>query len=482
LADLLLQDVQGQAGSLPLMQYTLLELWRGRQARRLSLAAYRDIGGVQGALEHRADEILAGFRSRAEELEICRRIFLRLTQPGEGTEDLKRRARFDELISSQTERAAVEQVIRKLADARLITTGGRATSAPPINESEPPPYVEVAHEALIRGWGQLRRWIDADRAGLRTHRQMTEAAREWNEHGRDDSYLYVGSRLDVAREWADTHEADLSPVESEFLETSLVMRRRRDAQEYHAESQRRELQLAEAVRRRFLPRSVPQVVGFEFFACYQAVREVGSDFYDFVPLPNERVAVVLGDISGKGLSASLMMAKLSGDIRYCLLTENDPAAATNKLNALLCAAGIEEKFITLSLSVLDVARRRLTLCSAGHFPVMIRRADGRVEEVGEDIAGFPLGITPESQYGQAEVALAPGDVVVVYSDGVADARNLREEIYLAGGSSRLSRRLAELEGGPEAVGRAILQDLREFSAGHYQNDDITVVCFGPTGR
>ena len=76
---------------------------------------------------------------------------------------------------------------------------------------------------------------------------MTEAAREWNQHGRDASYLYVGSRFDVAREWADAHEADLSPLESAFLEASLVFRRQRDAQEYYAETQRRELQLAETV-------------------------------------------------------------------------------------------------------------------------------------------------------------------------------------------------------------------------------------------
>ena len=229
LTDLLLQDVQGQAGALPLMEYTLLELWRQRQGNRLTIAAYRDIGGVQGALEHRADAVLEGFRSRPGELEICRRIFLRLTEPGEGTEDTKRRAAFDELIASEAERSAVEEVVRKLADARLITTEGRETPAPagaPISEGQPPRYVEVAHEALIRGWTQLRQWIDADRAGLRTHRQLTKAAREWQEHGRDESYLYVGSRLDVAREWSEAHAPDLNPLKRDFLDASHALRRR----------------------------------------------------------------------------------------------------------------------------------------------------------------------------------------------------------------------------------------------------------------
>jgi len=236
LTDLLLQDVQEQAGALPLLEYTLLELWRQRQGNRLTIAAYRDIGGVKGALEHRADAVLEGFRSRPGELEICRRIFLRLTEPGEGTEDTKRRATFDELIASDAERATVEEVVRKLADARLITTKGRGRETPapasaPIDEGQPPRYVEVAHEALIRGWNQLRRWIDTDRAGLRTHRQLTEAAREWQEHGRDESYLYVGSRLAVAREWSEAHASDLNPLERDFLDTSLALRRRREAAE-----------------------------------------------------------------------------------------------------------------------------------------------------------------------------------------------------------------------------------------------------------
>ena len=173
-----------------------------------------------------------------------------------------------------------------------------------------------------------------------------------------------------------------------------------------------------------------------------------------------------------------MMAKFSGDTRYCILTENAPAAAANELNTLLFAAGIEEKFITLSLSVLDVENRTLTLASAGHLPILVRRAGGTVEEVGEEIAGFPLGIIPESDYQQTEVKLDPGDVVAVFSDGVTDARNLREELYDSRENRRLLRKFAESPGGPEAVGRAILQDIREFSAGHVQVDDITLICFG----
>jgi phosphoserine phosphatase RsbU/P len=244
----------------------------------------------------------------------------------------------------------------------------------------------------------------------------------------------------------------------------------------------RDLKLAEQVQKRFLPQSVPVIAGFEFFAHYDPAYEVGGDYYDFVPLPGNRLAIAVGDVSGKGVSAALMMAKFSGDTRFCILTENSPSEAATELNTLLCSAGIEEKFITLSLSILDPVQRTLTLTSAGHLPVMIRHSNGSVDEVGEDIAGFPLGIMPDGDYKQAQVVLQPGDVVAVFSDGVTDARNLREELYESRDKRRLLRKLAETSGGPETIGRALLQDIREFSAGHTQVDDITLICFGPVVR
>ncbi len=242
----------------------------------------------------------------------------------------------------------------------------------------------------------------------------------------------------------------------------------------------RDLKIAEQVQKRFLPQDVPTVPGYEFFAYYQPTYEVGGDYYDFVPLPGDRMAMALGDVSGKGVAAALMMAKFSGDTRSCMLTENAPAPTATRLNSLLCAAGIEDKFITLCLCVLDAPTRKLTLTSAGHTPVIIRRADGRAEEVGQEVSGLPLGVMEDSVYEQTEVQLNPGDVVVIYSDGVTDARSPGDELYDSQSNHRLLKRVAQSAGGPAAVGRAILQDIREFSAGHSQADDITLVCLGPT--
>ncbi|WP_435016438.1 SpoIIE family protein phosphatase [Tundrisphaera sp. TA3] len=241
----------------------------------------------------------------------------------------------------------------------------------------------------------------------------------------------------------------------------------------------RDLAIAETVQKRFLPHDVPKIPGFEFFAFYQPTYEVGGDYYDFVPLPDDRIGIALGDVAGKGVAAALMMAKFSGDTRFCVSTEPTPMAAIAKLNGLMCDAGIDEKFMTMSLILLDIGARKITLCSAGHPPLMIRRANGEVEEIGEDISGFPLGIMPGWQYKSAEATIEPGDVVVVYSDGVTDARSPSEKIYDSREHRRLIKRIADSPGGPEAVGKSILQEIREFSLGQKQADDITLVCFGP---
>jgi hypothetical protein len=167
LVDLLLRDVRHQAGALPLLQHALLELWHKREGRRLTLKTYQEIGKLEGALQRRADATLEALSK--QERELCRQIFLRLTQPGEGTEDTKRRASIKELLSSADPSTAEESIIHKLANASLLTTEGDLTNRDA--------FVEVAHEALIRNWPQLRRWIEVDRAGLRTRTRLTEAAR-----------------------------------------------------------------------------------------------------------------------------------------------------------------------------------------------------------------------------------------------------------------------------------------------------------------
>jgi hypothetical protein len=218
LVELLVRDVQDQPGGLPLLQHALKELWQRREGRRLTLAAYRASGGVAGALQKRADHVYDCLPDAQKE--ICRRIFLRLTQPGEGTEDTRRRVPLRELQPAQGLLEPVEQVVQALADAdaRLVMTEGERGQ--PGGQ-----WVEVAHEALIRGWPRLRGWIEADRQALRRHRRLTEAAQAWAHSGRNPSYLYWGTRLAAARAWAGSHAGEMNPLEQAFLQTSVRRRR-----------------------------------------------------------------------------------------------------------------------------------------------------------------------------------------------------------------------------------------------------------------
>jgi len=235
LVDLLIRDVRNQPGALPLLQDALLELWKQREGRSLTVKAYQEIGKLEGALQRRADATLQTFSK--DEQELCRLTFLRLTQPGEGTEDTKRRVSMRELQSLSGNSAATEAIIQKLTDKSLLTTEG--------DLSHKDACVEVAHEALIRNWPQLRKWIDADRAGLRVRARLTEAAREWKNSGHDPAYLYSGARLAVAEEWAVSHPGELTIDEAEFVRCSREAQKQRETTELEAART-----LAEALRER----------------------------------------------------------------------------------------------------------------------------------------------------------------------------------------------------------------------------------------
>jgi WD40 repeat protein len=227
LVEVLLGEVVDRPAALPMLEFALTELWQRRDGRRLTVAAYRAIGGLEGALSHRADEVLATFDDAQRTL--CRRIFLRLTQPGEGTEDTKRRATFAELVSAGADAEDVESVVNRLADARLITTG----EAIDLRQRS----VDVAHEALIRGWDKLRQWLNADRAGHLTYLGLIARTREWDQSGRDSGLLDTGARLATAREWNESHPGELDPSGVDFLAAGLV-----------ADRQRKEVEQAAALR------------------------------------------------------------------------------------------------------------------------------------------------------------------------------------------------------------------------------------------
>ncbi|MDQ3857936.1 MAG: hypothetical protein M3327_05735 [Actinomycetota bacterium] len=214
----ILRDVAGQPGGLPLLSHSLLETWKRRSGRMLTVIGYLQSGGVQGAIAKTAETVYRDKLS-PEQQGLARNIFLRLTELGEGTEDTRRRVSIGELIPRREQEAKVREVLRMLADARLVTIGEET--------------IEVAHEALIRHWPTLRAWLDEDREGRLLHRRLTEASQEWDVLGRDPGALFRGMRLATTGDWATEHDPELNELEREFLTAS------RQASEREADRQRR---------------------------------------------------------------------------------------------------------------------------------------------------------------------------------------------------------------------------------------------------
>ncbi len=219
LVEVLVREVAGRPGALPLLSHALLATWERRDGHTLTLDAYREVGGVGAAIAETAESVYgrldAGQRSSA------RNVLLRLVEPGEGAEDARRRAGVDEIVSGAAG-TSVTPVIDALAAARLLI----------VDEGS----VELAHEALIREWPRLREWLDEEREALAIQRHLTGAAAAWERLGKDPNELYRGPRLAALLEWLTTGPT-LSASEREFAETS------------RAESERIERARARSTRR-----------------------------------------------------------------------------------------------------------------------------------------------------------------------------------------------------------------------------------------
>jgi WD40 repeat protein len=196
----LVADAAGQPAALPLVSHALRETWRRRRGTRLTLAGYEEVGGIAQAVARSAEHIYSSLD--AVQQGMAKQLFLRLTAMGEGTEDTKRRISRHELDTDPDPAVVLET----LAAARLVTVGQES--------------VEIAHEALIRGWPRLGDWLREDREGLRIHRQLTDATQAWDALHRDPGSLFRGARLALTQGWAERHDDALSVREREFLRAS----------------------------------------------------------------------------------------------------------------------------------------------------------------------------------------------------------------------------------------------------------------------
>lgn len=237
------------------------------------------------------------------------------------------------------------------------------------------------------------------------------------------------------------------------------------------ERMERELELATEIQQRFQPSGPPKIEGYEFqgisFSCY----EIGGDYYDFIPTHEGKMLIALGDVSGKGTAAALLMSSLHAAIHAQIAAKSSLHETVDSVNKYLAENTPANRFVTLFAAELDPQNGTLRYINAGHNPPLVGRLGGSIEQLAS--GGFPLGILPSAQFEVGETHLQPGEALVIYSDGVSEANNLREEEF---GMERLSdvirkNLLASASGIRDKVEAA----LSAFTQTAPANDDITLV-------
>ena len=249
----------------------------------------------------------------------------------------------------------------------------------------------------------------------------------------------------------------------------LVRQQQAEAQERERIAQ--ELRVARLIQQTLLPKELPVLPGWQLAAHYQPAREVGGDFYDFIPLPGGRLGLVVGDVTDKGVPAALVMATTRTLLRATAQRLDSPGAVLEHVNTVLDPDIPPNMFVTCLYAVLEPASGRLRYANAGHDLPYQRRGDAVVELRA---TGMPLGLLPGMRYEEREAVLAPGDSVLFYSDGLVEAHNPRREMF---SFPRLRELLARpaLERETTLVDYLLTELARFTGRGWEQEDDITLV-------
>lgn len=233
----------------------------------------------------------------------------------------------------------------------------------------------------------------------------------------------------------------------------------------------RELALASEIQQRFQPTAPPQVEGYELqgisFPCY----EIGGDYYDFIEREDGRLVIALGDVSGKGTAAALLMSSLHAAVHAQSASHDSLSATISAVNRYLADNIPANRFVTLFYAELDPASGTLSFLNAGHNPPLIVHSAGTVEQLAS--GGLPLGIKPDAEYREGRTQLQPGDVLVIYSDGVTEAVSPTGEEF---GATRLYEVVARnVNASASGIRDRIESSLTKFAQGTSAADDITLV-------
>jgi serine phosphatase RsbU (regulator of sigma subunit)/anti-sigma regulatory factor (Ser/Thr protein kinase) len=229
-----------------------------------------------------------------------------------------------------------------------------------------------------------------------------------------------------------------------------------------------ELRVAQLIQQQFLPQSLPNLAGWDLSAFYLPARTVGGDFYDVMELPDGRIMVVTGDVTDKGVPAALVMASTHALLREAGPRLISPAAVLGRVNELLCTDIPAHMFVTCLVLVFDRDSGEVQLANAGHNLPFVRGREG-VRELRA--TGMPLGLMPESSYDEVAAVINPGEVLLLYSDGITEQHNDDDEMF---GFGRTQELVGQASSGPALVDTCV-SALERFSGNREQEDDVTLV-------
>jgi serine phosphatase RsbU (regulator of sigma subunit)/pSer/pThr/pTyr-binding forkhead associated (FHA) protein len=286
-------------------------------------------------------------------------------------------------------------------------------------------------------------------------------------HGSDYGVVYVESKTQSFR------QDDVDLLQAIATQAGMAMHATRvAAQLARREKLERDLRVARQIQRSLLPANVPQVVGLDFAVHYEPAYQIGGDFYDFIWHDPAHLGLAVGDVAGKAISAALYMARLTSELRSRAAIARTPARLLRRVNQEIAQLGDDGMFATLVYCIYDLETRSLVFTNAGHCVPLLRRGDRVFPLQAERAHTPPLGVTPELEAGEARVQLHSGDMLIMVSDGILEARDARGVEY---GLSRLSRRIRTARGSAEDVVKAILADIDSHTSEGPQGDDMTIL-------
>ena len=230
------------------------------------------------------------------------------------------------------------------------------------------------------------------------------------------------------------------------------------------------MQVARSIQQTLLPRELPALRGWQMANFYQPARYVGGDFYDFIYFPDGRLGIVIGDVSGKGVPAALVMATTRSLIRFAAHRLISPGKVLHRVNNLLDPDIPPNMFVTCQFALLDPSSGQILFANAGHNLPFLHCSDQSTELRA---TGMPLGLMPDSEYEERETTLDAGDYMLFYSDGLSEAHNPKQEMY---GRERLQAVIEKTHGDGTGLISNLLSELNAFTGPNWeQEDDITLL-------